>query len=226
MQSILKILFIDDHSGVRDGLAFVLSGKNPNLHFLKATNEEQAVKQLEENPDVSEVILDLNLAGKDGLLLISRLKEIKKDIKILVYTMYNDPIHIEKALAYGIHGYLTKDIDIDELEKAILIVSRGNNYYNKQASSIIHSILFNGKRFSKEQDDKVALCFQNYKTLTKKEQEVFLLLAQKKETYEISNLLGKSEKTVINQRSIIYQKMQVQDRLELLESAKMLGIIL
>jgi len=226
LRSILKILFIDDHAGLRDGLAYVLSSKNPSLQFLTATNENEAVEQLEKNPDVSEVILDLNLAGKDGLLLIPRLKEIRQSVKILVYTMHNDPIHIEKALAHDIHGYLTKDIDIDELEKAILIVSKGSNYYNRQASSIIHSILFKGKRFAKEQDDKVTTCFQNYKTLTKKEQEVFLLLAQKKETYEISSLLGKSEKTVINQRSIIYQKMQIQDRLELMESAKMLGIIL
>ena len=68
--------------------------------------------------------------------------------------------------------------------------------------------------------------FENYKTFTPKEQEVFLLLAQEKNTDEIADLLGKSEKTVINQKSIIYQKLGIKDRLELLRAARKLGVIL
>lgn len=63
-------------------------------------------------------------------------------------------------------------------------------------------------------------------TGSKKEQEVFSLLAQKKDVDEIADILNKSVKTVQNQKSNIYQKMNVKDRLELLETAKNLGIII
>ena len=67
--------------------------------------------------------------------------------------------------------------------------------------------------------------YMDYKSLTKSEQEVFALLAQKKETCEIAKILNKKEKTVINQRSIIYQKLNVHDRLELIEFAKNIGVL-
>lgn len=225
MPSTLKILFIDDHSGLRDGLAFLLSQKNPDLQFFSVSTMEEALKVLKETQDIGTVILDLNLNGKDGLLVLSELRKINPGLNVLVYTMFNDPIHIEKAINADIQGYVTKEIDIEEFEKAIISVSRGNNYYNKQASSVMHSIIFKNSR-QETKADYTTECFKNYKSLTKKEQEVFQLLAQKKEVYEIAEILGKSEKTVINQRAIIYQKMAIRDRLELIEAAAQLGVIL
>ena len=69
------------------------------------------------------------------------------------------------------------------------------------------------------------LLYANYKTLTEIEQKVFQLLAQRKEIEEIADILGKKEKTILNKRSIIYQKLGIIDRLDLLEKAKLLGII-
>ena len=69
-----------------------------------------------------------------------------------------------------------------------------------------------------------AILFAKYKALTKSEQQVFYLLAQKKEPEEIAKALGKSIKTVINQRSIIYQKLNISDRLDLIEYAEKLGL--
>jgi len=226
LQSFLKILFIDDHPGLRDGLAYLLSQKNPDFKFITARTGEEALQKLSEDEEIQTVILDLNLDGTNGLSLLPKLRENRPSIKVLVYTMYSDPLHIEAAIKADIQGYVTKDIDIEEFEKAIESISKGNNYYNKAASSVIHSLLFKGNRNSAEIEDKASLCFQNYKTLTKKEQETFLFLAQKMETFEIAEKLGKSEKTVINQRAIIYQKMNLKDRLELVEAAKLLGVIL
>lgn len=225
MQSQLKILFVDDHAGLRDGLAFMLNQKLKDVQFITASTYAEAIDSLKENSEIHTVILDLNLDGKNGLELIPEFRKIHSDISILVYSMYNDPIHIENAIRANIQGYISKDADIEELETAITTVCKGNTYFNKQASKVMRSLLF-GNSGSFETSDKVTQCFRNYKTLTKKEQETFLLLVQKKEIDEIAKTFGTSEKTVLNSRSIIYQKMQVKDRLELIEAAKNLGVIL
>lgn len=225
MPSQSKILFVDDHAGLRDGLAFMLSQKLQTLCFITASNEMEAMEILSKNTDIITIVLDLNLDGKNGLELIPKFHKIKSDINILIFSMYNDPIHIEKALKANIQGYISKDADIEELEVAITTICKGNTYFNKQASKVMRSLLFGGTS-SYESSDEATQCFKNYKTLTKKEQETFLLLVQKKEIDEIADIFGISEKTVYNSRSIIYQKMQVKDRLELIEAAKILGVIL
>lgn len=225
MQSQLKILFVDDHAGLRDGLAFLLNQKLKDVQFITASTYVEAIDALRENSDIHSVILDLNLDGKNGLELIPEFRTIQQEINILVYSMYNDPIHIENAIKANIQGYISKDADIDELEAAITTICKGSTYFNKQASKVMRSLLF-GASGTPETSDEVTQCFRNYKTLTKKEQETFLLLVQKKEINEIARTYGTSEKTVLNSRSIIYQKMQVKDRLELIEAAKKLGVIL
>ena len=67
--------------------------------------------------------------------------------------------------------------------------------------------------------------FDNYKSLSKKEREVFILLSQDMHVADIAKKLGKSEKTVINQRTEVYSKLDIKDRHDLLEKAKLLGLI-
>ncbi len=221
LQSLLKILFLDDHAGLRDGIGFLLSQKNENLSFLYATNREEGEKILRENSEISLAIIDLNLEdeGKDGLSALKAFRKIKSDLKAIIFTMYADPIHIERSLKAGIQGYITKNAEIEELENAILTVASGKTCFNSAASRIMQSIISPDSVLNEK------FSYMDYKSLTKSEQEVFALLAQKKETYEISKILNKKEKTVINQRSIIYQKLNVHDRLELIEFAKNIGVL-
>lgn len=234
MQSQLKILFVDDHSGLRDSLSYLLEHKNPDLKFYLAKNTTTACVSLKSNKDISIAVVDLNLDGEDGLSAIDEIRKIKPDIKILIYTMYNDPMHIKQALQKDIQGFITKDFDVNEIEKAILSVNDGNLYYCKEAQNILYELLHKGTDsaggfYSSEQDDSkknAEIVFKNYQTLTKKEQELFVLLAQKKDIYEAAVILGKSQKTIQNQKSIIYQKMNLKDRLELVDAAKLLGVII
>ena len=233
MQSQLKILFIDDHSGLRDSLSYLLEHKNPNLKFYLAKDTASACISLKSNKDITIAVVDLNLDGEDGLSAVDEIRKIKPDIKVLIYTMYNDPIHIKQALQKNIQGFITKDFDVNEIEKAILSVNEGNLYYCKEAQNILYELLHKGTDsaggfYSSESDgDKknAEIVFKNYQTLTKKEQEVFQLLAQKLDDEEIADRLKKSLKTIQNKKSLIYQKMNVKDRLELVEAAKLLGVI-
>lgn len=163
--------------------------------------------------------MNLEDESKDGLSALKAFRKIKADLKAIIFTMYADPIHIERSLKAGVQGYVTKNAEIEELENAILTVASGKTCFNNAASRIMQQMISPDNVL----DEKFS--YMDYKSLTKSEQEVFSLLAQKKETDEIAKMLGKKEKTVINQRSIIYQKLNVHDRLELIEFAKNIGVL-
>lgn len=141
MQSQLKILFVDDHVGLRDGMTQMLKNKDSSFDFVCASDYESALETLKENRGIKIVILDLNLDGRSGLELIPELKKLSPDISILIYTMFNDVIHVENSLLNGVQGYITKDATIDELASAITTVANGNSYYNKAATELMQSLL-------------------------------------------------------------------------------------
>ena len=232
MQSQLKILFIDDHSGLRDSLSFLLEKKNPLFKFYLSSDLERAEVCLKSNPEICIAIVDLNLNGEDGLSLVEPLRQIKPELKIIIYTMYNDPMHIKNSLQKDIQGFITKDLDVAEIERAILCVNDGNLFYCKEAKSILRELIQNktgsgGGFYSGDGDSQNnEVIFKNYQMLTAKEQEVFALLAQKKDVDEVAEVLNKSVKTIQNKKSLIYQKMNVKDRLELVEAARLLGVII
>ena len=221
MQSPLKILFLDDHAGLRNGIGFLISERNPALSFSYAGSADEAADVLKQNPDIALCILDLNLAGSDGLSALSLLRSVKKELPAIVYTMFSDGAHIEAALAAGVQGYVTKDADDAELENAILTVAGGNNFYNRASSKIMQSLIAGDG----EGKDKMEPSYIEYRLLSKSEKKIFLLLAEKKEPEEIAALLGKSVKTVLNQRTIIYRKLGLRDRLDLIDFAKKIGVL-
>ena len=224
MQLPLKILFVDDHTGLRDGIIFMLQNKNSSLSITGAGTISEAIQKLNEDKDIKMVILDLNLDGENSLESVSKIKEANPNILILVYTMYNDDIHVGNALLLGVQGFITKEASVDELEKAILAVGSGNTYYNRAASKILYSLLPQNKGKHIIHDEKSYL-FDNYKSLSKKEQEVFIHLAEGLDIAKIAKLLGKSKKTILNQRTAIYGKMLIRDRHDLIEKAKLLGLV-
>ncbi|WP_318690865.1 response regulator transcription factor [Treponema sp.] len=226
MQSQLKILFLDDHAGLRDSLGTFISTKNPNIKFFYASNSQEAKEILEENQDISNSIIDINLDGFNGLEQISAFRAIRPNLNVIIYTMFNDYLHIEQAFQKKIQGYITKDASVEEIEKAILFVSEGNLYFNKNAKQLLHTLLKTDNESRDNQDKTSTLLFENYKSLTKKEKEVFELLSQHKDVMEIASLLGKSGKTISNQTSLIYQKLGIHNRIELQKAAKILGVIL
>lgn len=138
--------------------------------------------------------------------------------------MFNDVIHVENSLLNGVQGYITKDATIDELATAIITVANGNSYYNKAATELMQSLLVKQGREHDITND-LSYLFDNYKSLSKKEREVFILLSQDMHVADIAKKLGKSEKTVINQRTEVYSKLDIKDRHDLLEKAKLLGLI-
>lgn len=224
MQSPLKILYVDDHIALCDSLAQTLKSKKQELTIFTANNIESAIQVFAQNDDISVVLLDLNLNGKSGLELIPHIRRVNRQVKIIIFTMFSDPIHIEQALHFEVDGYITKTISVDEVLEAIITVSNGNTCYNREARSVMKTLMGTVQTNTQE-PGSIQEIFALYKSLTKKEQQIFELLAQKKDFYEIAKILGRAEKTIQNQKSIIYQKMNIHDMLGVIEAAQKLGII-
>ena len=175
MQSQLKILFVDDHSGLRDGISFLLSKENANLQFYNASTKEDALEILRNNSDIKNAILDININGESGLNFIDDFRMLVPQLNIIIYTMYSDMLHIEAAIKKNIQGYITKDCEVREIEKAIEFVSGGSMYYNKAAKEVMQSMLFKNNNPKADYEElRVQELFENYKTFTPKEQEVFV----------------------------------------------------
>jgi len=221
-----SILFLDDHVGVRDGVSFILSKNNPDLEFYNASNFNEAISLFNENKNISCAIIDINIDGSNGLDFIPEFRKIIPSLNVIVYTMYSDILHIESALKKNIQGYITKSTTIEELSRAIDFVSQGSTYYCREVKPILSSLLNSSPIYTNSEDSTTSLLFENYKLLTPKEQEVFHLLAQEYSNEEIAKLTGKTLKTVLNQKTQIYQKLQVNDRLSLIRAAKKIGVIL
>lgn len=229
MQSNLKILFVDDHAGMRESLTTVLSQRNKSYEFFTAKDEKTAI-QIINNKEINIAIIDLNLGGtsdKGGISLIPELRKINPSLNVIIYTMFNDPLHIQLALKANIQGYVTKDADINELEKSIKVVTEGNIYYNKKTIAIMHTMISSDSvRNPDKEVNNTAELFKKYSTLTPKEQEIFLLVVHNKSAPDIAKSLNKTEKTVNNQKSSLYQKLNIHDRVEAIEAAKNLGLLL
>lgn len=222
MQSQLKILFLDDHAGLRDGMIYMLEKRNPHFKITCADDIGSAILKLNEDKEIHVVILDVNLNGENSITEIPKLKAANEEAAILVYTMYNDDFHVQAAILAGIQGFITKEANIEELEKAIVTVSKKNTYYNSVATKVLTSLLPGNKCYV---HDEKSYLFDNYKSLSKKEREVFIHIAEGYEVEEIAQMHGKSVKTVLNQRSSIFNKMFICDRHDLIEKAKLLGLI-
>lgn len=204
-------------------MIFMLQSKNTDFKILGVGTAQEAIQKLTEDNEIRVVILDMNLDGESSLNSLAQMKAANPNASILVYTMYNDELHIQDALMNGIQGFVTKEAPIEELEKAIIAVSNGNTYLNSVATKVWNSLLLHnsGKHITRTDKEYV---FDNYRSLSKKELEIFYLLIDGLKISQIAEKLGKSEKTIRNQRTSIYDKMLIHDRYDLMKTAKILGL--
>jgi DNA-binding NarL/FixJ family response regulator len=180
-----RVLIVDDHPIVREGLVAALHGKGEievTGGFGSAEEAIAAAPRL--RPDV--VILDLELPGMSGLDAIARFTA-----PVLMLTAYGTDDEIERALAAGAKGYLLKGAPLDDIERAIAAVSRGESYLDSRVTA---QLLSRGARAR----------------LTNREREVLRLLGTSNK--EIASVLGISERTVKFHVTSIFNKLGAETR--------------
>ncbi len=209
----LTILIADDHPVFRKGLRALLSSI-PSVELVgEAKSGEEAIRLAEKlQPDV--VLMDLQMPGGGGLPAIREIVQTSPHIRILVVTMFQDDDSVFAALRAGARGYILKDMDDEEVTRAILAVGSGEAIFSPAIA----------ERMMKFFSARPALPTSLFPELTESERSVLALMARGVNNEEIARQLSFSPKTVRNYVSNIFSKLQVADRAQAIVKAREAGL--
>ena len=195
-----KVVIVDDHSMVREGLKQLLELEGEVQVIGEAGDGIECLKLLETTvPQV--LLLDINMPNMNGLEVLERLKEDKVDVKIIILTVHDEIEFLLKAVDIGINGYLLKESDSSELKKAISHVIKGETYIQPSMIPLLNS------KMVERNHERVKIDL-----LTRRELEVLKLLSVGLYNKEIGKKLDISERTDKNHISSIFKKIEVTDR--------------
>lgn len=209
----IKILIVDDHPVVREGIGAMLKRESDFKIVGEASNGVEAIdRALELMPDI--VLMDLRMPEMDGVEAIERIKAQKPDIKFIILTTYSDDEYIFRGIAAGARAYLLKDAPREELFKAIRAVSRGESLIQPVVASRVLDKLAELSRKTPATD-----------TLSDREVEVLQLMAKGVSNKDIADQLSITQSTVKTHITSIFQKLNVTTRTEAVTTALKKGII-
>ncbi|MBZ0203443.1 MAG: response regulator transcription factor [Ignavibacteria bacterium] len=213
-----KILIVDDHEVVRDGLRNILTSLDNISIAGEAGNGEDAVKMYSTlKPDL--VIMDISMPGMNGIEATRVIKEKDPDARILILTMHDNQEYLNQIIRSGAKGFILKNTDKEELLEAVKTVSGGENFFSKDISKLI---IDNYIRTAKETEKN-----DGYKEvpLTKREIEILKLIASGYSNQEIANILYISYNTVDTHRKNIMHKLSIKNTAGLVRYAIEKGLI-
>ncbi|KAB7627694.1 UvrY/SirA/GacA family response regulator transcription factor [Alkalilimnicola sp. S0819] len=198
----IDVVLVDDHQLVRSGIRRILDEAEGIQVIAEAASGEEALKLVREHhPTV--VLMDVNMPGIGGLEATRKLLRIDENLKIIALTVHVDEPYPSRLLEAGAAGYLTKGCDEQEIIGAIRAVARGERYIGADIARQMALSNLNGN--SRNPFDK----------LSQREVQVMMMITQGVKVQEISDTLCLSPKTVSTYRYRLYEKLGVQNDVEL-----------
>ncbi len=196
----IRVMLADDHLLMREGIKQLLEFDGSIEVVGEAGNGEECIEKLSFcHPDI--LLLDINMPLKNGIEVLEEIKAKKIDVKVLILTVHNEIEYLIKAVDIGVDGYILKDSESAELKNAINIVMNGESYIQPKLIPVL-----NNRLVSRDVDkDKID-------SLTSRELEVLVQVANGMINKEIATTLNISERTVKNHISNIFKKIDVSDR--------------
>ncbi len=193
-------MIADDHSLVREGIKQLLEFDGSVKVVSEASNGVECLERLGKSiPDV--LLLDINMPVMNGLEVLEEIKKRGYHVKVLILTVHNELEYLIKAVDIGVDGYILKESESAELKLAIQSVVSGENYIQPSLIPALNNRLAN-RDIDKDKID----------SLTSRELEVLVRVANGMINKEIATNLNISERTVKNHVSNIFKKIDVSDR--------------
>jgi PAS domain S-box-containing protein len=210
----IKILLVDDHAVVREGLRMALDAQPGITVVGEAEDGRQALELIEElHPDV--VVMDVAMPNMNGLEATRQSKRRFPEVKVVILTMYEDEEYVAQIVEAGANGCVVKRSAGTELLLALHAAMRGERYF----SPSIARILVEGYGKQLAPTDRIG-------RLTEREREVLQLVAEGKTNKDIADLLVLSIKTVKVHRAHIMEKLGVHDRVDLVKRAQRMRLVM
>ncbi len=210
----IHILIADDHPLFRKGMRALLASMPDAEVVGEATTGSEAIELAARlQPDV--ILMDLQMPDGGGIAATRQITQASPHIHILVVTLFEDDDSVFTALRAGARGYVLKDIDEDEMLRAIRAVGRGEAIFSPAIAARLIDFFA---------APRPATPKEVFPDLTEREREILGMIAKGQSNVEISNSLGVSLKTVRNHVSNIFSKMQVADRVQAALRARAAGL--
>jgi len=217
MKKNVRILIVDDHKMVRDGIRSMLEYQETKFKFFinEAADGEEGIEVAGQNLyDI--IIMDYQLPGIDGAEAARLILQKNPEAKILALSNYNEYMYIDRMMKTGVKGFVLKNVTPEELVKAIDTILNGSNYYsNDVAVKLIN--------FGNNQDDLNSRMRRTktkiYNDLSSRETEVLKLVGEAKSNDEIAEKLCISKRTVESHKQNLLRKIGVKNTSELIKFA-------
>lgn len=208
----IKIILVDDHQLVRDGIKSLISGSFGIEIIGEASNAAELFKLMKDQiPDV--ILMDISLPNMSGIDITRTLKKDHPQIKVLILSMYTSEDFVFNAFKAGISGYLPKNTTRDELLLAIETVYNGQEYFSKTISNIILKSFVNTAKYGSHfSEDKLEV-------LTNRESEILKLVVEGYSNQQIADQLCISIRTMETHKTSILKKLNLNNTVDLVKFA-------
>ena len=199
----MRILVVDDHTVMRQGILRLL-GAIPEAALEEAgTAREAVLAARRDRPDV--VVLDINLKESSGLELLKRMRLEWPGLRVVMFSMYAEPVYAMTARRLGALGFVSKSAQAEELVRAVRHAARGESYVDSETASALALVPTPSGEAAAQ--------------LSNRELEILRLLAEGKSLTGISETLGVAYKTVANQCTRIKEKLGLDRTADLIRFA-------
>lgn len=209
-----RVVIVEDQTAVREMLSQIVAS-NPNFEVVAQTGDGQEATDvvIEANPDF--VILDIMLPGLNGAEVLRRFSKRLKNVRVLVFSGYQNPTLVRELLQAGAHGFVEKSAPLAELQKGIETVANGGSYFGPEVAQFLREAVLN----------PTDLIHRGLQVLTPREREILQLIAESNSTKEVAKKLAISVKTAENHRTNLMKKLDLHDVASLTRFAIQNGII-
>lgn len=202
MTPITRILIVDDHAIVREGLKLILSDQ-PDMTVAGEAENSSRTLQLVRQAPWDLVLMDISLPDRDGLETLQLMKKAQPTLKVLMLSMYRESQYAVRALKAGAAGYLNKQSAPQQLVEAIRIVASGKRFISPEVAQEL------AKEVSGEHEGS------RHELLSNREYQTMRLIASGMSVSDIADDLALSVKTISMYRARVLEKMQLKNNAEL-----------
>ncbi|MBU1013225.1 MAG: response regulator transcription factor [Bacteroidetes bacterium] len=197
----IKILVVDDHKIIRDGISSLLHDQPEYSVIAEASNGREALAILAKTK-IDIAIVDINMPEMNGIDCTREINEKFEDTRVIALTMHSEEIYLTKMIEAGAVGYILKNLGKKELLSALSAVVEGKHYYSPEITLAVIKELTNPRK-KKEHDAKIEL--------TAREMEVLELIVREYSNQEIADKLSISMRTVDAHRRNLLEKTGVRN---------------
>ena len=201
-----SVIIMDEHPIVRMSIEVLLQ-KNKNIQVKLKSGDSHEVLDCIRNHPIDLVILDIEMTGTDGFVLLKRIRNLNKDIKVLFLSSKSEAFYAGRAIRAGANGFVSKRTDLGEIYNAVEMILTGYSFFPSETLSFINHL---GSRTGAAVD----------MPLSNREVTVLRYLANGLSNKEIADQLLLSNKTISAHKSNIFSKLGVQSIVELIDYAK------